>query len=417
MEKLDVLKPSWYDRFQCKGGDCSYNCCQCWEISMSREEYRKWRKKKIVGRDVWDQTIELYSPDKKTDANYAKFILDKENKCPMLTEEGLCQAQKKYGYSILSNTCQSFPRQNHRYLDQVECSMSLGCEKVLELLMEEKDGVLLVNGKKTFSPESRYGSYINQNKKRQRPALGYYYDIQTLCIILLQLEEIPLEDRMLLLGMAIRRIDELTAEGRSVDIPAYIDRFIKELEQGEILGMLQGIKADNTLSVYYSVLTGLMYLNNGDQYYGQVMERVCKRLNLNINADLKNASEDKEDSYKLEKELYHNCKEQFQEWIQGKEYFLENVMISYMFYANIPFKDTEKSIWENYLYFIWVYSMLKVSLSTYLEAESTSEDMIHCCSVLFRKLGHNKSLFDKVINDFNIHGNSLAHLAVLLKSC
>ena len=417
MEKLDVLKPSWYNRFQCKGGDCSYNCCQCWEISMSREEYREWRKKKVVGREVWDHTIELYSSDKKTDANYAKFILDKENKCPMLTEEGLCQAQKKYGYSILSHTCQSFPRQSHRYLDQVECSMSLGCEKVLELLMEEKDGVLLVNGKKTFSPESRYGSYVNQNKKRQRPALGYYYDIQTLCIILLQLEKIPLEDRMLLLGMAMRRIDEMTAEGKCLDIPVYINRFIKELEQGEILEMLQDIKADNALSVYYSVLTGLMYLNEGDQYYGQVMERVCKRLNLNINADLKNASEDKEASYKQEKELYHNCKEQFQEWIKGNEYFLENVMISYMFYTNIPFKDIEKSLWENYLYFIWVYSMLKVSLSTYLEADSTIEDMIHCCSVLFRKLGHNQSLFNKVINDFNTHGNSLAHLAVLLKSC
>ena len=366
MEKLDVLKPSWYDRFQCKGADCSYNCCQCWEISMSREEYRKWRKKKVVGRETWDQTIELYSPDKKTDANYAKFILDEDNKCPMLTEEGLCQAQKKYGYSILSNICQSFPRQNHRYLDQVECSMSLGCERVLELLMEEKDGILLVNGKKTFSSEFRYGSCVDKDKKRKLPALGYYFDIQTLCIILLQLEEISLEDRMLLLGMAIRRIDELTAEGRSVDIPVYIDQFIKELEQGEVLGMLKSIKVDNTLSVYYSVLTGLMYLNGGDQYYGQVMKRICKRLNMNMVNDLKNASENREVSFKFEKKLYHNCKEQFQEWIHGKEYFLENVMISYMFYANIPFKDMERSLWENYLYFIWVYSMVKVSLTTYL---------------------------------------------------
>lgn len=416
MEKLDVLKPSWYDRFQCKGGDCFYNCCQSWEISMSREEYRNWRKKKVVGREEWDKTIEIYSPDKKTETNYAKFILDEKNRCPMLTEEGLCQAQKNHGYSILSHTCQSFPRQMHRYLDQVECSMSLGCEKVLELLLEEKEGVLLVNGKKTFSPGSKYGSYIRQNQKRQHPVLGYYYDIQTLCIILLQLEEISLEDRMLLLGMAIRRIDELTKEGRCGDIPVYIDRFLKELEQGEVLGKLQDIKADNTLSVYYSVLTGLMYLNQGDQYYSQVMERICKRLNLNIEASKEDASVDVK-AFNLEKELYYNCKNQFQDWIQGREYFLENVIVSYMFYANIPFRDMEKSLWENYLYLIWVYSMVKVSLSTYLEADSTEEDMIYCCSVFFRKLGHNRSLFDKVIKDFNEHGNSLAHLAVLLKSC
>ncbi len=415
MERLDVLKPSWYDRFQCKGGDCEYNCCQCWEISMSREEYRTWRKKKVVGRNAWHQTIEIFSPDKKTDTNYAKFILDEDNKCPMLTEKGLCQAQKDYGYAILSQTCQVFPRQTHRYLDQVECSMSLGCEKVLELLLEEKEGILLINGTKSFSPQSRYGSYTGRNERRKTPALNSYYDIQTLCLILLQLEEISLEDRLLLLGMAIRHMDELIEAGKGSDIPVYMEQFIAELEQGDILRQMQNISADNTFSVYYSVVTGLMYLNEGDQYYGKVMNRICERLNMKTMESPEAGEGDS--AFHIEKELYHKYRDQFREWIKGKEYFLENILVSYMLYANIPFKDTEKSMWENYLYFIWVYSMVKVALSTYLEEDSTEEDMIHCCSVFFRKLGHNRSLFHKVIEDFNTHGNSLAHLAVLLKSC
>ena len=416
MEKLDILKPSWYDRFQCKGGDCSYNCCQSWDISMSKDEYRKWRKKKVVEREKWDQTIQIQPLNKKTDANYAKFILDQENKCPMLAEDGLCQAQKSHGYTILSHTCQTFPRQAHRYLDQVECSMSLGCERVLELLMEEKEGILLVNGKKTFSSDSGYGSYIKQEKRRKNPALKYYYDIQTLFFILLQLEEISMEDRLLLLGMAMCRIDELIAEGRGSDISAYMAQFIEQLEQGDILKTIQEISADNTLSVYYSVLTGLQYLNRGDRYYSKIMKRICEKLNLGIETESGDMTVDFS-SFKIEKELYHKYRAQFQERMKGKEYFLENILVTYMLYANIPFKDTEKSLWENYLYLVWVYSMIKVSLSTYLEPDSKDEDLIHCCSVFFRKLGHNSSLFDKVIGDFNKHGNSLAHLAVLLKSC
>ena len=416
MEKLDILRPSWYDRFQCKGEHCTYNCCQCWEISMSKEEYQKWRKKKVVARDVWDKTIEIHSPDKKSEANYARFILDQNNSCPMLSEEGLCQAQKSYGYDILSNTCKNFPRHMHRYFDQVECAMSLGCEKVLELLMEEKEGVLLVNGKKVFHSDSSYGSYVGKDLQKKHPVLNCYYDIQTLCIIMLQLEEVSIEDRLLLLGMAIRRIDELTVEGKCSDIPAYIESFLKELEQGEVLGMMKEISADNTLSVYYSVLTGLMYLNEGDQYYGEVMKRICKRLNLNTSVGLKNVPGD-EFSFNIDKELYHKCRDNFQDLISEKEYFLENILVSYMLYANIPFKDMEKSLWENYLYFIWVYSMVKVSLSVYLDVDSKEEDIIYCCSIFFRKLGHNRSLFENVIKDFNDHGNSLAHLAVLLKSC
>lgn len=415
MEKLAELKPSWYDRFQCKGSSCVYNCCQGWEIAMSRDEYRKWRKKKVVKKEQWNQTIEFIPDDKKTDTHYAKITLGMDNRCPLLTNEGLCHVQGKYGYDMLSNTCQVYPRQTHRYIDRIESSMSLGCEKVLELLLEEKEGVLLVNEIRSISPDFRYGSRYGRDHIKHFPILKNYYDIQTLCIILLQLEEVTMEERLLLLGMALKHIDELNAQGNNESISIYIEQFLHELENSDLPGLLEEVSADNPLSAYYSVLTGLTY-SKGDDYYSKVLEHICQRLHIDIKNDTSN-SISSTPTFEIEVDAYRKCRDQFKEWIKGKEYFLENILVSYLFFGNIPFKDISKSLWENYLYLIWVYSMIKVSLGAYLEEDSTDEDMIHCCSVLFRRLGHNQGLFNKVIEDFNNYGNSLAHLAVLLKSC
>jgi len=413
MEKLAELKPSWYDRFQCKGAGCIYSCCQGWEISMSREEYRKWRKKQVVKKEQWNQTIEFFPSGKKTDSHYAKITLGSNNRCPLLTEDGLCHVQLKHGYNMLSHTCQVYPRQSHRYFDKVESSMSLGCERVLELLLEEKEGILLITGNKNVSSDFRYGSRYRREDTKRYPILKDYYEIQTLCIILLQFEKITMEERLLLLGMAIRRIDELSIEGNSENIAIYIEQFLQEMEYIDISELMKDISADNPLPAYYSVLTGLTY-SKGDDYYNKFLEKICQ--NIKISSELNNTASDTP-VFEIEMEAYRNCRDQFKEWIKGKEYFLENVLVSYLLFGNIPFKDLDKSLWENYLYLVWVYGTIKVSLSAYLEKDSTDEDMIHCCSVLFRKLGHNQGLFNKVIEDFNNYGNSLAHLAVLLKSC
>lgn len=415
MEKLAELKPSWYERFQCKGAGCIYNCCQNWEISMSREEYRKWRKKQVVKKEQWDQTIELFPSGKKTDGHYAKITLGLSNQCPLLTEDGLCHVQEKHGYNMLINTCQMYPRQSHRCFDKVESSMSLGCERVLELLLEEKEGVLLITGNKNVSSDFRYGSRYGKEHTKHYPILKNYYEIQTLCIILLQFEKITMEERLLLLGIAIRRIDELSLEGNNEKISIYIEEFLQELEYIDISELMKGISADNPLSAYYSVLTGLTY-SKGDDYYSKVLDKICHKLHIKLSDDISDTASDTP-VFEIEMEVYRNCRDQFSEWIKDKEYFLENVLVSYLMFGNIPFKDLDKSLWENYLYLVWVYSMIKVSLSSYLDKDSTNEDMIHCCSVLFRRLGHNQGLFNKVIEDFNNYGNSLAHLAVLLKSC
>ena len=44
MPKINVIKPSYYDTFQCIGGTCRQSCCSNWNITLSKEEFKKTKK-------------------------------------------------------------------------------------------------------------------------------------------------------------------------------------------------------------------------------------------------------------------------------------------------------------------------------------------------------------------------------------
>lgn len=413
MEKLNTLKPSFYNKFQCKGGACIHSCCQGWNISMTKEEYRKWKKKGVLSREQWKDCIMLIPDEQRTEFNYAIFKLKEDKTCPLWGEDGLCQVQKNHGADVMTNTCMVYPRQFQRYFDHVECSMSLSCERVLELLLEEKDGILLEQSVETYPERFLCASWYKQQERRRYPHLRGYYDIQTLCMALLQAEDISMEGRLLLLGMALNHIDGLYKEQKGDLVPAYIQEYLDKVENSDVEAMLRELTPGNPLASYNSVLTTLMRMNAHNEpalvkIRAQILERIQPPKEL--------AQEKGESLEQWKAECYRKCMGEFEEWIKGKEYFLENVMVDYLFFSNIPYRDIEKSIWENYLYFVWIYMMLKISLCAYLHPDSTDQDMIYCCTVLFRTLAHNKKMFYQILEDFKADGDTVAHVAILLKN-
>lgn len=399
-----VLAPSIYSRFQCKGTNCRYNCCQKWRIALSKSEYREWKKCGILPKGKTDGSeVHLCPEHIRTERIYAEITLDKNGRCPYLTEEGLCQIQKQYGVKRMSATCRIFPREAHKFFDHVECSFSLGCEKVLELLLEEKDGLLL----NVIKPQSFevYGSDYNLSDRRKYPKLNYYYDIQTLSLALLQTEDISIENRLLILGMAVDQIETLYSQKKSEDIKPYIEEFVFSLQNTKPENILDTIPDERPLAVFNSVLSALMVLDFPDSFRSDVILKLGK------------ATKAKKETENPELEYYQECRRNFSQWIKEKEYFLENVMVMCLLWLNIPFRDLKKSLWDNYLYLVWIWIMLKGYLCLYLTDDSTDEDMIDCCTILFRSLGHNKNHFEKILETYQAEGNTLGHVALLLRSC
>lgn len=404
-EKRRVLVPSVVGRFQCKGAACRYNCCRDWRITMDKAEYHQWKKHGILPKGKQESGKVRLCPEKRrTNSAYAEMVLTKGGVCPYLDQDGLCQIQREYGVKEMTRTCRIFPRKAHSYFDQVECSLSPGCECVLELLLEEKEGLLLEEGK----PQSfeAYGSRYGIQDRRRHPVLKSYYDIQTLCLAALQAEGMRLENRLLLLGMGLEKVEGFYREGDgSTQAAAYVGQFLEALEQPETADILGTFPEKRPLAVYNSILSAVKTIGFSDTFREQILGRAGRE----IEKKKAEQAEEPELSY------YRECRERFEKWNAGKEYFLENVMVMYLLSSNIPFQDLEKSIWENYLYLVWVYVMMKGGLILALEEDSTDEDMIDFLVVLFRKLGHSKDRFHKIINAYRAEGDTLAHVAILLR--
>lgn len=405
-QKTRVLAPSVYGDFQCKGAACRYNCCQGWRISMTKNEYHEWKKCGILPKGNHENDKVCFCSDEiKTNRQYAEIVLDETQNCPYLTKEGLCQIQKEYGVKRMTLTCRIFPRQVHRYFGQAECSLSLGCERVLELLLEKKEGILL-NEEKSREFEL-YGSDYNIHSRRKHPKLKSYYDIQTLILALLQTEEMTIENRLLLIGMAIEQIEAFYAEGKEEEVPAYAMEVIRTAQLSDSRNIIESFPDKRPLAVFNTVMSALVTL----EFPKEMCDRAFRKAGEATTRIKQYGSENPELEY------YVECRERFRRWSEGREYFFENIMVMCFLWLNIPFRDLEKSLWENYLYFMWVWVMLKGILCLILTEESTEEEMIDCCVLLFRKLGHNVIQFEDIIEAFRQKGDTLAHVAILLRSC
>jgi len=403
-EKGHVLMPSIAKRFQCKGAACRYNCCRDWNITMSREEYRRWKKRGILPKGKSDGGTVCLAPEERRNGNtYAEIVLTEGGFCPYLTEEGLCYIQRDYGVREMTKTCKIFPRIFHSYFGHCEASFSLACERVLELLLDEREGIFLEE-EKTQSVELYVNRYTIQDR-RKYPKLHNYYDMQTLSIALLQAEDMVMENRLLLLGMAVDKIEAFYREGQEEQVSEYVAGFIKMAQGKEMTGLLQRFQEKRPLAVFNSVMSALLAIGFPEDFRNQMLWKAGKAIE----------QKKREKAENPELEYYRECREKFGQWIKGKEYFLENVMVMYLLWSNIPFKNLEKSLWENYLYFVWVYIILKGCLILYLTEESREEDMIDCCVLLFRKLGHNEITFTKMIDAYHTEGDTLAHVAILLR--
>ena len=41
---MKVLKPDYYEKFQCIANDCNDSCCIGWSISIDKKSYNKYKK-------------------------------------------------------------------------------------------------------------------------------------------------------------------------------------------------------------------------------------------------------------------------------------------------------------------------------------------------------------------------------------
>ena len=134
--EINYLIPDYYSKFTCIADRCPITCCQEWKIGVDADTNRKW-KKLPAPETVPEQKKNLSAYTIKKDGQRV-IGLDNDHRCPFLNSEKLCHLVVAYGDKVLSETCTTFPREEHRFPTHTEKMLMPCCPAVIDLWNKQK---------------------------------------------------------------------------------------------------------------------------------------------------------------------------------------------------------------------------------------------------------------------------------------
>lgn len=133
---MKIVVPDYYGSFACTKGDCRHSCCVGWEIDIDAPSLERFRTVPgELGERLRQNIVE--------NANGASFRLDREERCPFLNRDGLCDLILELGEDCLCQICSDHPRFRNFFSDREEIGLGLCCEAAGSLILGWKNAVQL----------------------------------------------------------------------------------------------------------------------------------------------------------------------------------------------------------------------------------------------------------------------------------
>ena len=165
------IAPSYYKNFKCLGSKCKHNCCIGWEIDIDPDTLKKYEKAEGVFKKRFESSISK-------DGENAHFILDKEERCPFLNKDGLCDIIIEYGESHLCEICSAHPRFKNFFSDRVEIGLGLSCEEACRIILTSEEPFILEEIKK--DPSCVDNLECNDEIIKRRDEILWLFDDDTI---------------------------------------------------------------------------------------------------------------------------------------------------------------------------------------------------------------------------------------------
>lgn len=132
---MKTTKLNCYRNFKCIAERCSDSCCIGWEIEIDPDTLKIYEKESgALGEKL------------KKNIKNGSFVLTKDERCPFLQSDGLCELICQKGEGFLCEICREHPRYYEYCGDHLDMGIGLCCEEACRLLFSEKDLRLITEG-------------------------------------------------------------------------------------------------------------------------------------------------------------------------------------------------------------------------------------------------------------------------------
>lgn len=230
-----ILKPSFYDQFQCTANECNFTCCQGWQIYLEKNIYEKYEEYQNILKGIEEEHI-----ISENDFFVYKMPLLKNGMCPFCTKKQLCSMVMKHGPEALGYVCAVFPRTSVITNETEELFLSYGCSQVVELLMniEEPLTFILEEDEREGIDKSRMSRREREEEDRLCARIDFDVQLRDRMIDWLQDREYPLWFRQFICVYSLDKVKEMHYRDEREETflqlekilsPAYLQQFFQGL--------------------------------------------------------------------------------------------------------------------------------------------------------------------------------------------
>ena len=134
---MKTIAPNYYTKFHCIADKCRHSCCIGWEIDIDEDTLDFYQS---IGGDFGKKLCENIENDGES-AHFS--LVGKEERCPFLKENGLCEMILTLGEDALCDICREHPRFYHVLSDRDEVGLGLCCEEAARLILSWEGDIVL----------------------------------------------------------------------------------------------------------------------------------------------------------------------------------------------------------------------------------------------------------------------------------
>jgi lysine-N-methylase len=402
--KRSVLQPEYMTKFTCIGGVCEDTCCKDWGIFMDKKIYKLYKKSKETVQGVpLRKSVRPLREDLNNKRTYGQLILKKDGKCPFLTEDNWCGIYKQLGEEYLGEVCKLYPRLYYMVENQVEKGGAMSCPEVGRLMLFNEEKMLFKKVEETLHT-MEISTYFRDLPNIKGSHREYLSELRWFSINILQNRDYSLDERLILLGIAYKRLEVVSLE----EIPETLKSLELLIKSGEFRESLVSIPSNHTLKIKFAKNSADERVSGTDR--SKYLHSYAKMLlGLAITEEYSF-----ENTLSLYQDHYKNI---FEPYIKEKPYVLENYFVNLFFNARLPV-GVHESLWDAYIHLCVVYSVAKLHLVGVAGYEKKMNDalIVETLYRFSRAMEHNEKFIKDIVQlvkDEEL--DSFAYMAILVK--